>query len=317
MKDDLVGYVLDCLDEGTQRAVDRYVQTSEGRRELERVRSALAPLESDRGDPEPPRDLLIRTLALVAEQGPRTLPHSLPRAPAPSRAGGGSRGFWRRADLLVAASLLLLVGGLTALAVLQVRRTSAVAACQNNLREFHAALVGFHDQHGQFPNVTSVKNRAAAGMVMPLLISTGFLPRDANVRCPEAGPPKPCPWSLEQIQKMADDDFERQASGLADCYAYCLGFFDEKGNYQPASRISGAQAFAPIMADAPPLQVETGNSANHGGYGQNILFQDGHAVFFKSRVFKGDDIYLNDAHKVGAGLGRGDVVLGSSASKPW
>src|SRR5262245_61383563 len=108
MKADLVGYVLNCLDEGTQQAVDRYVQTSAGRLELERVRSALEPLESDRGDPEPPRDLLIRTLALVAEHGPRTLP----RAPRMSRAGGGGRGFWGRADLLVAASLLLLVGGL-------------------------------------------------------------------------------------------------------------------------------------------------------------------------------------------------------------
>src|SRR5262245_7268322 len=316
MKDDVVGYVLNCLDEGAERAVDRYVETSAGRLELERVRAVLAPLEADRGDPEPPRDLLIRTLALIAEQEPRTLP----RAPASSRGlggGFGGRGFWGRADLLVAASLLLLVGGLTVLAVLQVRRTSTLAACQNNLRDFHLALTGFHDQHGQFPNVTAVKNRAAAGMVVPMLISTGFLPPDATIRCPEAGPAKPGPLSLEQIQKMADDDFERQASGLADCYAYCLGFYDEKGNYQPASRAAGAQSFMPIMADAPPLQVESGNSANHGGFGQNILFQDGHAVFFNSRHWKGDDIYLNDAKKVGAGLGRNDVVLGSSASKPW
>jgi hypothetical protein len=306
--------VLNCLDEGTERAVDRYVETSEGRLELARVRAALSPLEADRGDPEPPRDLLIRTLALIAEREPRTLP----RAPVSSRGFSGGRGFfWGRADLLVAASLLVLVGGLTVLAVLQVRRTSTVAACQNNLRDFHHALVGFHDQHGQFPNVAALKNRAAAGMVMPMLISTGFLPPDANIRCPEAGPPKPCPLSLEQIQKMADDDFERQASGLADCYAYCLGFYDEKGNYQPASRATGAPAFMPIMSDAPPLHVESGNSANHGGLGQNILFQDGHAVFFKSRVWKGDDIYLNNEKKVGAGLGRNDVVLGSSAAKPW
>ena len=156
-----------------------------------------------------------------------------------------------------------------------------------------------------------------AGMVMPILISTGFLPRDANVRCPEAGPPKPCPVSWDEIQAMSDDDFLREAPWLAGCYAYCLGFHDEQGNYYPARRTTGIKAILPIMADAPPLtHVLTGNSANHGGFGQNVLFQDGHVTFLKTRVFKGDDIYLNKDNQVAAGKDAADIVLGSSASKP-
>src|SRR5947208_16413620 len=118
MNEHLVGYLLDCLDEGTHRAVDRYLEASaEGRRSLERLRTALAPLEADRGDREPPRDLLIRTLTQIAEHGAR----ELPRAPAMPRAFAGGCPFWRRADFLVAASLVLLVTGLSMLAVFQVR----------------------------------------------------------------------------------------------------------------------------------------------------------------------------------------------------
>src|SRR5438445_13125864 len=94
MNEHLVGYLLNCLDDGTHRAVDRYLETSvEGRRHLDRLRMALAPLEADRGDAEPPRDLLVRTLTHVAEQGAR----ELPLAPAMPRAFTRGRLSFRRA----------------------------------------------------------------------------------------------------------------------------------------------------------------------------------------------------------------------------
>ena len=59
-----------------------------------------------------------------------------------------------------------------------------------------------------------------------------------------------------------------------------------------------------------------GNSLNHGGRGQNVLFHDGHVEFCVSRLVGGDDIYLNRDMKVAAGVGCSDAVLGSSAPRP-
>ena len=73
------------------------------------------------------------------------------------------------------------------------------------------------------------------------------------------------------------------------------------------------------MADAPAGGSPfLGNSANHGGEGQNVLFLDGHMVFCKTRNvgIEGDDIYLNRAGRQAAGLDAKDAVLGGDACSP-
>src|ERR1700740_3435512 len=105
MDENLIGYLLNALDPDAQREVEAYLHSHpEGRRRLAELRQALAPLEADREDPEPPPDLVVRTLARVAEHCTR----ELPRAPAALRRSlaGTGRPFWRRADALVAASIL-------------------------------------------------------------------------------------------------------------------------------------------------------------------------------------------------------------------
>ena len=74
----------------------------------------------------------------------------------------------------------------------------------------------------------------------------------------------------------------------------------------------------PIVADRPPVEGEPGNSLNHGGAGQNVLFLDGHVSFVPQRTVgdPDDDIYLNRANQVAAGLDQHDIVLGYSAARP-
>ena len=69
---------------------------------------------------------------------------------------------------------------------------------------------------------------------------------------------------------------------------------------------------------APPANPAVGNSANHGGTGQNVLFLDGSVRFCPTRTvgLSGDDIYLNRVGRQAAGLDAADTVLGSSASSP-
>lgn len=337
MRDQLVGYLLNCLDESTHRAVETHLQRDpESRRQLENLRAALAPLSADRADPEPPYDLAGRTIRRLAgyttpvtsgaaANGAATRngaaatlaqPAALPRAPRTPRTYAGDRSLWRRADLLVAASLLLLVAGLTTLAVVHIRKTSVLMACQDNLREFHGALAAYHQQHGHFPNVAAQHPRAVAGLAVPMLIKAGCLPAEANVRCPENGPAATLPLTLEEILSLPDEEFARQAPALVNCYAYSLGYYKQGIYYGPRYPAKKGKAGMPLMADRPAVDVRSGNSPNHGGRGQNVLFHDGHVNFLKKRLVGGDDFYLNKANRDAAGLDEADAVLGSSAAKP-
>src|SRR5262245_39038814 len=118
MDKNLIGYLLNCLDEPTQREVEAYLEAdAAGREKLEKLRRALEPLEADRELPEPPGDLVYHTLGRVAEY----CSQPLPRAPVTSRGGGGERPFWRRADVVAAAAVILLALGVGIPALFRLR----------------------------------------------------------------------------------------------------------------------------------------------------------------------------------------------------
>ena len=71
------------------------------------------------------------------------------------------------------------------------------------------------------------------------------------------------------------------------------------------------------MSDRPPRDQGLGNSPNHGGAGQNVLFQDGSVRFITNRSLNfDDDIFRNKAGKIEAGTDANDAVLGPSAVIP-
>src|SRR5262249_55557562 len=109
MDDDLIAYLLEALPpDARQRVEARLPDDAAAPSRLERFRSVLTPLAEDAAVDEPPPSLVLSTLGKVAEHKCK-----LPYAPAPacSPAGPAWSGF-RRADLLVAASILIVVGGL-------------------------------------------------------------------------------------------------------------------------------------------------------------------------------------------------------------
>src|SRR5690348_3111766 len=133
MDDDLIAYLLEVLPpDGRQRVEARLRDDPDARRRLERFRRVLAPLAEDAAVEEPPAALLLNTLSKVAEYKCR-----LPYAPAPacSPAGAPWSGF-RRVDLLVAACVLVVVGGLLFPLLAGLWGSSGRAACQNNFRQF-------------------------------------------------------------------------------------------------------------------------------------------------------------------------------------
>lgn len=319
----LIGYALDALDEPAQRQVEAYLaQNPKARERLALLEQSLAPLAADEYPVEAPDRLVERTLARVAERicSPHQ-PDDLPTAPPVSRSSVSSpRTWWRRADVLVAACLILtLLGvGLTILNNMRAPSSAAnVALCKNNLRQFHFALQHYHDHYRQFPNVSREAPRDVAGMVVPMLSDAGVLPEGTSVGCPGVGSRLVCSLSVASLRAMSDEDFDKHAPTLSLCYAYSLGYRDNTGMQRgPGDVPPGSWSQLPIMADRPPAEGIIRNSINHSKDGQNVLFADGHVAFLDRRIGGGDDIFLNRENRVGAGLDVNDFVLGYSSARP-
>jgi hypothetical protein len=222
--------------------------------------------------------------------------------------------------MLVAAALLVVIGGLAAPGLVRLWRTYEFrAACANNMRVVWNGLQGYSDvNRGEFPPIARDGPRSVAGIFVPVLHDAEVLSPDANLVCPaEQGRTRPLRHRLKQLETLFDnqpEEYARAACELAGSYAYSLGY-EEGGDVKQVRRDSGDGL--PILADRLPCGVE-GNSPNHGGTGQNVLYVGGNVRWTTQRTcgVNGDDIYLNRNREVHAGLDRDDTVLGCSESSP-
>jgi hypothetical protein len=326
LDENLVGYLLKALDAASEREVEIYLQSHpEAQTRLDLLRKAFEPLEADRDLPEPPRGLRVRTLARIAEYR-CSAPIRMPQAPA-IRSFAPRRSWWTRADVLVAASILLLVLPFIPPGIVYIQQQHKITVCQDNLRRFHQAFVNYGDQYnGALPMVEERAPRNFAGVFVPVLHDAGVLGSDVSVACPANGyrPADKTPTLKEMDELFASNlaEFEQSARHLSGCYAYSLGYRDAAGQLHGICRSDGDRL--PIMADRPPFdqkacsEVVSGNSPNHCGRGQNVLFMGGYAKFETTRNvgIDGDDIYLNRHNLPAAGLDPLDTVLGSSGFKP-
>jgi hypothetical protein len=320
MDENLLGYLLDALDPDARRAVEAHLRARpEARLRLAELRRLLAPLDADAETPEPPPDLAERTLERVADRPIRRLPAAPP--PSPGQAGAPVRRNLRRADLIAASLVLVLTAGLGMTWLARQWRDYQVLACQNNLRQMWTALQGYADQHpengGAFPRVQSEPPRNFAGVFTPILADSGVLTAETTPTCPAPGRRGPAPCSLADLDDLArnqPDEYRARTRDLGGDYAYTLGY--RVGDaLMGLSRDSGD--LLPILADRPS-DAGAGNSPNHGGAGQNVLYIGGQ-VRWCAEPNVGvdqDDIYLNLKYRVLAGEHRFDTVLGPSEAAP-
>jgi len=325
MDDNLVGYLLDALDADSRRAVEDYVRTHpEARARLDRLRHMLEPLEADRAPPAPPPHLVQATLARLAQARGRTLPF----APRTTSGLGGSRGGWRLSDSLIAAAMLLLSVGLGVTWVVNKGwQRSGMVACQENLHNYHRALVAYTEQRDDraFPRVEETGPRSFAGVFVPVLAEADLLGDDISLTCPANGRRAPSREGdqmrrLEQWYASDRDRYDRAVRDMAGGYAYSLGY-REGGGLCVLRRVEG-EDLQPILADCPPFpgtsEATPGNSLNHGGTGQNVLFVGGSVRYVTTRTAgrDDDDIYLNLDQRIRAGVHERDTVLGASDARP-
>ena len=126
-----------------------------------------------------------------------------------------------------------------------------------------------------------------------------------------------CPYTvaeLEDLYQRSPDAFRAASRELAGDYAYCLGYEDGPA-HRGLQRDSGDGL--PILADGSG--EDAGNSANHEGAGQNVLFVGGNVRWctLPTVGLDGDNIYVNRDFRVRAGVCRSDSVLAASDASPY
>ena len=313
-------YLLGALDSREMEAVEvRLGSDPDYQQALDWAREQLGRLEALRNDFLPPAGLAKRTCQLLFDPARRLRMARRRWTMTPVAAASYCRRRCNLADAGVAAAILVIAGLLVAPAINGTRFQARLATCQNNLRHVGQALGEYSDKnHDLFPVVPTEGNLAAAGIYAPILTEDGFLTEPEAVLCPESAQARQRDFrvpSLGELRSAAGQRLSEIQQKMGGSYGYCLGFFDH-GVYQPTRNL-GRDYFA-IMADAPSTDRPDYQSDNHGGLGQNVLFEDLHVEFCSTTRpgDRSDDIFTNNNHEVAAGLDRDDAVVARSGTAP-
>ena len=317
----LLSYLLGALDDSEAELVKARLESDPiYQRELAYVRRQLDQLRVAKQEIAPPPGLARRTCDFVFSYARRSQPRRpaseamSPHAALPSWV---NRMGWL--DTVVAATVFVMAGLVVAPAIHSGRFQARLSTCQDNLRQLGLSLAEYSQKHGDyFPRVPIEGKLAAAGIYAPMLVRDGFLTETRRVICPESpladqrdlGIP-----SIEELEAASGQEAARLRRQMGGSYGYCLGHL-EHGVLVPTKNLHRA-SFA-LMADAPSEGTPEHQSVNHGGSGQNVLFEDGHVEFVTcSQPCCGtDDIFSNDDHQVAAGVHTDDSVIAPSDAPP-
>lgn len=260
-------------------------------------------------DIEPPPGLAARTIERVDKR--RKWQAVLDYAPARSR--------FRVADIGVAAGIFI-AGILTLVpAVRQSQVSARTAQCASNLRQLGVALIRYATTHETFPFSAPSPSAPYAGTFAAQLHEQGFLHDTGLLDCPCNGRsqlPKVLP-TFAEIESLETRSPRATPCLLHMDYAYNIGYYRESGLLPLPFGLPG---HVPLMADRPVTNAVghalAGNSANHGGRGQNVLFVDGRVRFLRTtRYGDDDDIYHNRRAATAPGIDSNDHVLASGITR--
>jgi hypothetical protein len=320
MREQLVGYLFDALDESEAREVESTLADSQAgpplRQDLDRLRRAVLPLVADRRPIDPPAGLASRTLAFVASQSrPATVPLQ-PMTPATDAVmPAGRRSVLDR--LLVAASALaacILVVPLVADAI----SDSRARRVERRLQTLSASMHGYGESHGLLPTPPDGGPLSRVGLYAPTLVSehrlvaddgTLLVPDSALAR--RGGHRVP---TLEELRAaVGTPQFDELVRSMGGDYGYTLGHRDAAGVLQPNRDLR--RAHHPLMADAPDEDGEA--SSNHPEGIHHVLFEDGHVETHRVDTLHRDDhLYRNYNGESRAGRDLEDAVIGDSHHQP-
>ena len=317
MNEDLIGYVTGALDAQEQQRIEALVrQDADLQNQVEAIRRSLQPLESYRHC-EPPSDLSNQTLEYVFEQVDM---HKVqPAEPVAKSAfstrqqANGSRRAWRPMDLFVTAVVAASFVMLLSPALLNSRFTADLRLCQNNLQDLYDGFSQYSITHeGRFPSIVGNAPLSTSGAYAPILLEQGYVTDEGSFYCPAAD--ESSIWRQQGIptrQMVVDaraEDLNSLQQRLGGTYGYSVGH--QSGDSIQGIRNQHRPQFA-LIADRPHGQTINRRSMNHGGLGQNVLFENGHVAFVRDTRSpeRGDRYYVSDRGIVEPGRHRDDSVI--------
>jgi hypothetical protein len=328
MRELLIRYLLGELDAHEQRQLEAKLRESpELRRELSHLQSCFAAArESEYDADDPPGGLAERTTRRVVSCGNDdnfTPALAGPSISAVAEPPPGVLG-WSMADLTVAGGVFLAVSMLLFPALRDSRDATRRAVCESNMQQFYVAAKQYAIDHGNF--LPCASPRDYAGSLVIRLVNEGYAAPEnmaAWMLCPssslaedvrrgEARIQIPLIFNLEAIAEPLPARLCRMASGS---YALRLGYVDNQQYH--LIRYNGSDR-EPFMSDEPDFEIAGVRSANHGGYGQNVLYVSGRVAFQTTSKVPGrnDHMFLNWLGFPAAGQGPDDVVLVSGDRTP-
>lgn len=301
---DMLDYALGQLDGPDRERAERDVASDPAlSRRLDLLTLRMHLLLDDGDGPEPPADLARRTRERVAGRRARpTILDFVPRAVP-----------FRWADLAVAAGIVV-AGLLTLLPAVQRSRLSYnTTACAANLRQLGIALNRYAAAHHAYPTAAPDCPVPFAGMYAVQISDQKLIPDSHALDCPcngDARLPQQLPHHAD-LCAMGPEAARRMPCLSDSDYAYSPGRLRD-GRYVPLPEDLDDRA--PLLADRPPfvgsVRILDGNSPNHGGGGQNVLFAGGHVGWLPSRRYgPDDDIFRNRDARPAPALAEGDFVL--------
>jgi hypothetical protein len=331
MRKDLLGYLLDALDDRErQRVVDALRRDPKLRSELEELRQSLHLLDASGDDVRPPEGLADQTCDLVeaCDAVPEVfLARSVGRSDERfARLSSDPRDFegrtrnWSAADTIAAVGIFLALSMLFFPAIAGSRFRSRITACQNNLQCIGHALADYSEaKGGYFPAIPISGNRSAAGIYGPKLFHDQFLLEPAILICPGSGLADQVdgfrPPTLFELDRASAIELLGMHRTMGGSYGYSLGY-RENGRYC-TPRYRGRASYA-LMSDAPSLYLVASQSDNHGGKGQNVLFEDLRVEFLSTSLGNEgfDNLFRSRRGYFEAGLDDDDSVIAPSFLRP-
>lgn len=333
MHDLLVSYLLGEATEHERRFIEQRLREDPTvRGQLEHLRRCLGLDEPD-GEEPPPADLARRTSQHVAtvadsgdfERGDSMSFSSLGFASSPSGPGqAAATTQWTVADLTVATGVALAIGMLLLPALGASHCASQRLHCQNNLCELGFALAKYSEDHNRF--MPQVKPGEHTGIYAIRLIRGGYLDHSRIAQlvvCPaskladdiDAGRVTDWMPTWEKFQASRGLERVRFIRLSGGTYAYRLPY-KVGGEFRALRNTHSSKV--PILADSPNPQLVEYTSCNHGGCGENVLFQDQNVRYLVGWFAPDgkDDLFLNYRGHVSPSDQRTDTVLAPSEVRP-
>lgn len=321
MRQHLVGYLLDALDDAEARDVDAALADPEAggalRRDLDALRRAMAPLGRDRDAAAAPAGLATRTLAFVASQA---RPATVPLRPRMTPAGDATlpvRRSWLDQVLLAASALAacILIVPLLAEAITD----SRARRVERRLQTLATSLHGYGQSHGIYPTPPESGPLSRAGLYAPTLVSEHRLVADDGaVLVPGSELDRSRGFRVPTVEELraaiGTPRFDELVRTMGGDFGYTLGHRSADGHLQANRDLR--RSHHPLMADAPAACCE--KSENHPDGFHYILFEDGHFKRLRQDGIHLDDdhLYRNEKGEVAAGVDPDDAVIGDSHHQP-